>query len=72
LEIVFSRHAKRQMKWRQITEEEVKLALTSYDTIEDSVHGRRNAIKKIGARLIKVTFRQEDDRITVITALERR
>jgi len=72
LEIVFSRHAKRQMRWREITEEEVKLTLSSYDKIEDSVKGRKNALKKIGTRLIKVTFKEENNKITVITALERR
>ena len=72
MEIVFSRHAKRQMRWREITEEEVKLTLSSYDKIEDSVKGRKNALKKIGTRLIKVTFKEENNKITVITALERR
>ena len=60
------------MKWREITEEEVKLTLSGYDKIEDSVKGRKNAFRKIGTRLIKVTFREEDDKITVITALERK
>lgn len=72
MEIIFSRHAKRQMRWREITEEEVKLTLSEYDKIEDSVKGRRNAFKKIGTRLIKVTFKEEDNKITVITALERK
>jgi len=40
------------MKWREITEEEVKLTLSGYDKIEDSVKGRKNAFKKIGTRLI--------------------
>ena len=72
MEIIFSRHAKRQMRWREITEEEVKLTLSEYDKIEDSVKGRRSAFKKINTRLIKVTFRKEDNKITVITALERK
>lgn len=72
MEIIFSRHAKRQMKWREITEEEVKLTLSGYDKIEASVKGRKNAFKKLGTRLIKVTFKEEDNKITVITALERK
>lgn len=72
MEIVFSRHAKKQMRWREITEEEVKLTLSSYDKIEDSVKGRKNALKKIGSRLIKVTFKEENNKTTVITALERK
>ena len=71
MEIIFSRHAKRQIKWRKITEEEVKHTLSDYDKIEDSIKGRKNAFKKIGTRLIKVTFKEENNRIIVITALVR-
>ncbi|MGB8656509.1 MAG: DUF4258 domain-containing protein [Candidatus Zixiibacteriota bacterium] len=72
LEIVFSRHARRQMRWRDISEQEVKQTRSDYDRIEDSVRTRKNALKKIGKRLIKVTFREEDDKILVITALVRK
>ena len=71
MEIVFSRHAKRQMKWRGISEEEVKLTLTDFDKMEDSIKGRKNAYKQLPTRLIKVTFKKEAEEIIVITAVAR-
>ena len=56
MEVIFSRHAKRQMKWRDISEEEVKLTLTGFDKTEDSIKGRKNVYKQFPTRLIKVTF----------------
>lgn len=72
LNIVFSRHARRQMRWREISEEEVKLALSAYDEMEDSVKGRKNVFKLIGKRYIKVIFKEEDGKYVVITALVKR
>ena len=71
MEIVFSRYAKRQMKWRGISEEEVKLTLTDFDKMEDSIKGRKNAYKQLPTRLIKVTFKKEAEEIIVITAVAR-
>jgi hypothetical protein len=71
LEIIFSRHAKKQMKWREVSEEEVKLTLTDFDKIEDSIKGRKNAYKQFPTRLIKVTFIEEAGKIIVITAMVR-
>ena len=71
MEVIFSRHAKRQMKWRDISEEEVKLTLTDFDKIEDSIKGRKNAYKQFPTRLIKVTFIEEAEKIIVITAMVR-
>jgi hypothetical protein len=71
LEIIFSRHAKKQMQWRDITDDEVKSALANYDRIEDSIKGRKNAFKQFPTRLIKVTFIEEGDKIVVITAMVR-
>jgi hypothetical protein len=71
LEVIFSRHAKRQMKYREISEEEVKLTLTDFDKIEDSIKGRKNAYKQFPTRLIKVTFIEEAGKTIVITAMVR-
>ena len=71
MEVIFSRHAKRQMKWRGISEEEVKLTLTDFDKVEDSIKGRKNAFKQFSTRSIKVTFIQEAGKIVVITAMVR-
>jgi hypothetical protein len=39
--------------------------------VEDSINGRKNAFKHIGKKWLKVTFKQEDDAITIVTAIER-
>lgn len=60
------------MKWRGISEEDVKITLSNYDKIEESFKGRKNAYKTIDSSLIKVTFKKENNRIIVITALKRK
>ena len=69
MKIKFSRHAKRQMKWRKIAEEEVKEAINNPDKLEDTIRDRKNAFKTIKDRLLKVTYKIEDDEITVITTI---
>lgn len=69
MKVFFSRHARRQMKWRKITENEVRSAINEPDTSADTVKGRRNAFKMVDGRLIKVTYKPEDDSLTVITAM---
>ncbi|OHB94748.1 MAG: hypothetical protein A3G17_01640 [Planctomycetes bacterium RIFCSPLOWO2_12_FULL_50_35] len=71
MEIYFSRHAKRQMKWRKIAEGEVKNTILYPEKIEDSIKGRRNAFKHIGQKWLKVTFVQENDKIIVVTAIDK-
>ena len=69
MKIKFSRHAKRQMKWRRIAEEEVKEAINNPDKLEDTIRDRKNAFKTIKGRLLKITYKHEDDEITVITTI---
>lgn len=69
MEIRFCRHARRQMKWRKITEEEVRTAITNPDTIADIKKGRRNAFKTIEGRLLKITYKPEGEDVIVITAM---
>lgn len=67
MNIHFSRHAKRQMKWRGISEQEVKDAFLSSDKVEDSINSRKNAFKHAGKKLLKVT----DDGIIIVTVIDR-
>lgn len=67
--LIFSRHAKRQMKWRMITEDDVKLAINSPDRIEDTIRGRKNVYKMLEDRTLKITYTQEDQDLVVITAM---
>ena len=69
MSIKFSRHAKKQMIWRLITEQEVKLAINNTDRLESSIHERTNAYKTLEDRKLKITYKQEGDDIIVITAL---
>ncbi len=68
----FSRHAKRQMQWRRISEEEVKTVVTSPDNLQETIKGRRNAIKAIGERVLKVAYKLERDRIVVVTVIDKK
>ena len=65
------RHAKRRMKWRKISEEEVRLTLSNPDKVETSIKGRINVYKTIGEKYIKVTYKELSDEILVISVVEK-
>ncbi|MCF8130188.1 MAG: DUF4258 domain-containing protein [Deltaproteobacteria bacterium] len=50
MKIFFSRHAKRQMKWRKISEDEVRSAIDAPAGLMDTIKGRKNALKVVGGR----------------------
>jgi len=68
----YSRHAKRQMKWRQIAEDEVRTTVTSPDYLQETIKERKNAVKKIGEKLIQVTYRLEHDQIVIVTVIDKK
>ncbi|MEW6274069.1 MAG: DUF4258 domain-containing protein [Bacillota bacterium] len=70
-EIKYTRHAKRRMKWRKITEEEVRLTLLNPDQTEDSIKGRINACKTIGFKYIKVTYKEWLNEILIISVVNK-
>jgi len=67
----FDRHAKRRMKWRKISEEEVRITLESPDRIEASTRGRVNAYKIHGKRHIKVTYKKFSAEILIISVVDK-
>jgi hypothetical protein len=67
--IRFDRHARRRMKWRRISEEEVMRVLQNPDVFEKSIKDRMNAYKTIGKRYLKVTFKEASDEILIISAV---
>jgi hypothetical protein len=69
--IKYDRHARRRMKWRKISKEEVELTLKKPDKTELIEKRRKNAFKSIGKRLIKITFREFPEEILVISAVEK-
>lgn len=69
--IKFDRHARRRMKWRKISEDEVRLVLSNPDKREESIKGRINVYKAIGMRYIKVTYKEFPEEILVISAVDK-
>ena len=69
MEIKFSRHARRQMKWRKIAQGEIEMAINSADRLEETKKGRKNAFKTTQGRLLKITYKPEGDDVIVITAM---
>ena len=65
----FDRHARRRMKWRHISEEEVYSALQNPDKVEESLRGRKNVYKLIGGRPIKVTYKELPGQALVISVV---
>jgi hypothetical protein len=71
LEVYFSRHARRQMKWRRVTEAEVLKVLDAPDRVEETPGDRKNAFKLVASRLLKVTYKPEGVDLVVITVIEK-
>lgn len=69
MNIYYSRHAKRRMKWRRISESDIRSALELPDALEKVSEDRYNALKRIELRLLKVTFTRVDEAYVVITAV---
>jgi hypothetical protein len=68
--IRFSRHAKRRMKWRSISEDEIKAVVKKPDVVEPSVKGRKNARKIVSDRVLQVTYIEEDGDFIIVTAID--
>ncbi len=71
MNIYFSRHANRQMKWRDIDEQEVRETIEFPEKVEDALNVRKNAFKHIGKKWLKVTFKRESDMVVIITAIDK-
>jgi Domain of unknown function (DUF4258) len=67
----FDRHARRRMQWRGISEEEVMQVLNSPDNIEPSIKGRTNVFKMVGAKYLKVTYRELSEELLVISVVNK-
>ena len=67
--IEYTRHARRRMKWRKISESEVELTVSMPDNVEPTEKKRYNAYKMIKGKTLKVTYRKSDNRTQIITAL---
>lgn len=65
------RHAKRRMKWRKISEDDVRFVLENPDRIEQSVYERTNAFRLLGDRFLKVTYKESEKEILVISVVDK-
>ncbi|MFY9484165.1 MAG: DUF4258 domain-containing protein [Patescibacteria group bacterium] len=73
MKIVYTRHAKRRMKWRKISEREVRTVLLNPDhqipyQLDQSVI---NAFKHIGKRYLQVSYKRRGGAIEIITAVDK-
>ncbi|GAB6274998.1 MAG: hypothetical protein STSR0004_18630 [Peptococcaceae bacterium] len=59
------------MKWRKISEEEVRLTMSNPDKMETSIKGRINVYKIIGKKYIKVTYKEQPCEIPVISVVDK-
>ena len=69
MNILYTRHAKRRMKWRKISEDEIRSAIEHPDNVETTIKMRYNYFKLFGERILKVTCNRQQDDFQVITAL---
>lgn len=68
--IEIDRHARRRMKWRKITEEEIIESIVSPDYSEPSLNRRINVYKDFNGRVVKVTYKEEtEEKLLVISAV---
>ena len=69
MEIVYPDHAKKRMKQRGITEQEVEHILKHPSYIKKSFGGRKEATGEIKNRTIKIKFTETEYYIKVITVI---
>ncbi len=59
------------MRWRDISEEEVVKVVEAVEDIQDSIKGRKKVSGRVGEKLIKVIFKEEAERIVIISAIDK-
>ena len=69
--IKYTRHAKNRMRWHRITEIEVESAIKAPEFLEPSVENRLNVWVRISNKFLRVTYKEEGDRILVISAVKK-
>lgn len=70
--IKLTRHAKNRMRIHDITESEVVAAIEKPEFLEPSVGDRMNAWIRTPDKYLRVTYKNEKDRILVITAAKKK
>ena len=69
--ITYDRHARRRMRWRRISRQEVESVIRDPERLEPTERGRMNAFRWVGNRYLRVTFRELESSVLVISVVDR-
>lgn len=70
--IKYTRHAKNRMRLHKINETDVELTIDNPDFTEYSFKDRKNIWKRVSDRYIRVTCREDGDKIVIITVVKKK
>jgi hypothetical protein len=70
--IRITRHARNRMRWHRSGDGLVEQTVRGAEWRESTAAGRVNAWMAVGERFLRVTYREEIDRIVVISAVFKR
>ena len=70
--IIYTRHARSRMRQHRISIDNVVETIAAPDQLLPGVKNRYNALKRIGNKIIRVTWVKENDRIVIITVSPRK
>jgi hypothetical protein len=70
--IKYTRHARNRMRLHRITESEIESTINNPDFSKPSSEDRFNVWKKIDEKFLRVTYKEESNRILVITAVKKK
>ena len=71
MKVKYTRHARRRMKWRKISKEEIEKTLEAPDRTESCGEKRVNVFKSLGKRLLKVSYVIEANEIVIISVVDK-
>lgn len=70
--IKYTRHAKNRMRWHKISEQEIELAIEKPEYKESSPEGRSSVWIETSGKFLRMTFKEETDRLLIITAVKKK
>jgi len=67
----YMRHARNRMRLHAITENEIESAIRKPEFLEPLIEGRWNAWIETSGKFLRVTYKEMDDALWVITAVKK-
>jgi hypothetical protein len=61
MRIIYTRHAKQRMSQRRVSEDQVAETLASPDKLIPGESGEEIAVKRFGAREVRIVYRETDE-----------